>query len=358
LGREEGLTVRRRRLIRAGAALVLGAAAVYAQLMPYDEWRKARERREEAEARLEWGLAAAAVFAGGWGFGQLARRRRKLPAGAIAAAFSRPPSVLGARICKALGVAAILLAASVVVSYYASCAKDPGTARIGPPFLTMLGLWWVAQYFLRESRRLSTPLADEAMASDPRPPVVFLRGFAEEEFELGHNRAWFQPQEVWTFEDAALDAFQKLGPLVGLTNPMLRGRPSAYAPLDVASRVWPAEVENLVRRAGAIVVVAADSEGLKWEVALVRDMKVLGRTVFLFPPVSGPEAQLRVDRLAAQLGLPRETVIVRGAEGGQPLALTAGSGGTRLYLGKPDLNGYLDASERAVRELAAASAAI
>ena len=136
LGREEGLTVRRRRLIRAGAALVLGAAAVYAQLMPYDEWRKARERREEAEARLEWGLAAAAVFAGGWVFGQVARRRRKLPGGAIAEAFSRPPSVLGARICKALGVAAILLAAGVVASYYASCAKDPGTARIGPPFLT------------------------------------------------------------------------------------------------------------------------------------------------------------------------------------------------------------------------------
>ena len=90
----------------------------------------------------------------------------------------------------------------------------------------------------------------------------------------------------------------------------------------------------------------------------MRDMKVLGRTVFLFPPVCEAEEQLRVDRLAAQLGLPRDTVIVRGAEGGQPLALTAGSGGTRLYLGKPDLNGYLDASERAVRELAAASAAI
>jgi hypothetical protein len=175
---------------------------------------------------------------------------------------------------------------------------------------------------------------------DRRPPVLFLRAFAEEEFEFVSNSPWFVPCGPWTFEDAVLDALKHNGPVIGLTNRMLRGRPSAYAPLDVPATEWQERVARLIRSASVVVVVVTSSKGLEWEIAQLRLTKMTSHTIFLFPPLEASESIW----IESRLGLSHESVVTLPfgeTKPLQPIALRIFSGKLRLYCGHPDLSGYL-----------------
>ena len=325
-------------------AVALASTSAQAQFFTHDDVVQAEHRTQQAVTRLALSGAAIVLFVAAWCFGQVVQRRRRLPASAVPEAFSPPPSLGAARIFRACGVGIALIGLSVGILYIYGCATEPKSPDVGPPFLIILGLLWIQQYLMRQSARWKTPLAAEVLASDQRPPVLFLRGFAEEEFELRKDKLWFVPHDVWTFEDAVLDTLKRDGPVIGLTNPMLRGRPSAYAPLDVSSAEWQQKVAGLIRSAGKVVVVVTSSEGLRWEVAQLRQNRMVDHTLFLFPPLQASESEQRLGWLESELGIVPDKLKIAycvKSEISQPIALRLTQDVPQVYLGPPNLDGYL-----------------
>ena len=137
---------------------------------------------------------------------------------------------------------------------------------------------------LRWSRRQAqkhAPSADEILAKDHRPPVIYLRSF--------HEDGTRSPDPTWlvgftfitkpTYEEQISGYFRKIGPFITLSG-------SGYGPPEVgAARLmtkeenWRQTFDDLIRRCSLIVFRAGDSESLLWElnqlVARIDSRKVI-----------------------------------------------------------------------------------
>jgi hypothetical protein len=148
---------------------------------------------------------------------------------------------------------------------------------------------------------------DEARLADPRRPVLFLRSFGDDQVSLAQAKVpwllrFFDPLAIaGTLEELILQEFGYLGPVLALGNPS-----DGLPPLGVARRycrgeTWRELVGSLMDEASLIVVGVARSEGLAWEIGVLRDKGLLSKTVFILPPASvGDHAAL--DRLLGLLG--------------------------------------------------------
>ena len=142
---------------------------------------------------------------------------------------------------------------------------------------------------LRLADRAAARAYDEVAASDPRPPVLYLRGFAAEGEVFARRPGWWwsglrRHSYVLTLEDYLGRAVgQRIGPLVALANP------EDYVPRTGAARVyardedWRRRVEDLAARARCIVAIAAPSPGMRWELEHLLRAHLLGKLFFLTP---------------------------------------------------------------------------
>ncbi|HTQ05262.1 MAG TPA: signal peptidase II [Polyangiaceae bacterium] len=142
-------------------------------------------------------------------------------------------------------------------------------------------------------RRYSLATDAELRLFDRRPPVLFLRTFAIDDYTIGaRNRIW-----IWlpltrvsvaayaprTFEDALVGLLTTLGPPVAL------GRPGEKLPAVGAARSyvsdseWQARISALIGEASLVVIVPADSPALHWEIDAVRAAKPR-KVLFVLPP--------------------------------------------------------------------------
>jgi hypothetical protein len=166
------------------------------------------------------------------------------------------------------------------------------------------------------SRRASQSAVAEELARDVRPPVVYLRSFISEKEVfavvrrhglVGTIRDWWTALEAQygpsrqylTCEQfLAAEARRRLGPFVGL------GDPTEYLPPDGGAvreyahdDAWQKRIERLADQAGCFVTTAAHTEGLRWELGLLRDRQYHTRLFVLIPPASAstflPTGRLR-----------------------------------------------------------------
>jgi hypothetical protein len=149
-------------------------------------------------------------------------------------------------------------------------------------------------------RRLRARTAPEMLASDHRPPILYLRPFTADRW------AWLYNQE-----GQIARILRKLGPLVAVGRPNEKLPPtSAIAREYVADRQWQDRVVDLIGRAQLIIIRTAVSQGLTWEltqvVRLVRPDQLLiwpdrGAGVPRWQLV-GKQANLRYRQFRAQFG--------------------------------------------------------
>lgn len=96
--------------------------------------------------------------------------------------------------------------------------------------------------------------AHAVMGADPRPPVLYLRSFADE------------GKKSSRYENMLKDFFSGIGPVVGLGNPneilQSEGADRLYVGDD-----WQQTVTGLMRKARLVILQAGLTEGLLWEVA-------------------------------------------------------------------------------------------
>lgn len=144
----------------------------------------------------------------------------------------------------------------------------------------------------RYARRRLTVCMNEARLADTRPPILFLRSFEDDQISLSQTKVtslqrFFDPLAiVGTLEELLLREFGYLGPVVAIGSPS-----DALPPLGAARRychgdTWREVVGSLMDQAALIVVGVERSEGLAWEIDLLRYKGLQAKTIFILPPAS------------------------------------------------------------------------
>jgi len=317
-----------------------------APLTPYEAFRDAQRRAAATEKRFYITVLSVGVFASIWISHRIVNILRRIPPGAVPDAVTSPPRQFLSFVCWALAV--VCAVATFYVLYLRFTTDLPSSS-----FFLIAALISFGGSLLTQGNRFSTPLAEDVLASDTRPPILFLRSFAEEETGFRKSGLWGLPFASEQLEEVVLEEFKKVGPVVGLTNPTLHGRPIAYAPYDTPSLTWQTRVDELVKRAAIIAVVVARTDGLNWEIRLIKDKGYLSRTIFIFPPVDVGEAIARYEWLQSQLGSPTTRLAELQHEvnrrGHQPLTMRVVDTQSQVYLESPNANGYAAAVKIALK---------
>jgi len=158
----------------------------------------------------------------------------------------------------------------------------------------------------RRSRQYGALGADEAMARDPRPPVLYLRSFADDGEALIGEQAW------WMRFGAAIAApvspEQEIAKLLAALGPVVAiGKPGEPLPelgaarLYVSDDAWQAKVQELMKKSRLVVVRLGASPGLLWEIEQVLAHLPRQRLVLALLG-SSTVAPALVQRLAPVLG--------------------------------------------------------
>ncbi len=162
---------------------------------------------------------------------------------------------------------------------------------------------------------------------DPRPPVLFLRSFEDDQLEF--RRPWWNLigrwYDLWSFrrnaDETMIDEIAQYGPVVALGMPGESRVPFGANRYYSTDRDWKRIVTETATSARAIIVAAGNTPGVLWEYELLATHGLLDRTVVLFPAASDSNDTRNADALAA---LSRVAGISRDHEpdeGREPVAL-------------------------------------
>jgi hypothetical protein len=128
--------------------------------------------------------------------------------------------------------------------------------------------------------RGSLPTAEDILQKDHRPPVIYLRSFADELSEYSLRKVFsfrYQDQEFLA------QFMNMIGPYIALGRPGEPFPELGAARMYVSNDEWQQVVAGLIDVAAAIVVQGAPSHGLCWELSeLVR--RATPSKILLIPP--------------------------------------------------------------------------
>lgn len=145
------------------------------------------------------------------------------------------------------------------------------------------------------------------LAVDSRQPVLLLRSFVDDNRALssGDASGW-AGHGGRTFEELIAQRLKPFGPVVTIGLPG-EEVPSAGAAREyLANDAWQSRVEELVKQALAIVVIAGKTSSLGWELRRIESLDAMHKLLMLVPAKDAGEAADRLVRLAETL---RETRI-------------------------------------------------
>ena len=164
---------------------------------------------------------------------------------------------------------------------------------VGALLLTVgIGLLWGLLYRLaRGQARLDAPQARE---KDTRPPVLYLRNFADDALTI-RTSPLTRPtileklgvQQFERFEELIHRYLSVYGPVTAIADPQATRKPLGVAREIIPQDRWQIEVRQQIAKSGLIVVGATPSEstaGLGWELDTIIEAGALDRTIFLLAP--------------------------------------------------------------------------
>ena len=149
--------------------------------------------------------------------------------------------------------------------------------------------WLVGQVgyvFLIYARHYLRPDFRTILANDHRPPVVFLRSFADDE-QLKYQRAdssWYD----FSLESRLGDHFSSIGPFIAV------GKPGDKAPHLGAARAafsdeeWQGAVINWMSQAALIVVMIGRTHWVDWELRRTIERGYVNKLIIVFPQSKNP----------------------------------------------------------------------
>ncbi len=174
--------------------------------------------------------------------------------------------------------------------------RDVGIVfAFGGLLVTMLGavLWRIA-------RALGRARVRDVLNADPRPPVLYLRSFADDAVPLpiiaSARRPLFELFSVRgadPFEECVAWELDSYGPVVSVGRPGGSLASLGAAREHLSNETWHDEIAERMRDAGSIVLAPGDTEGLAWELQAIVAGGHLRKTIFVFPPLAPAELARR-----------------------------------------------------------------
>jgi hypothetical protein len=158
------------------------------------------------------------------------------------------------------------------------------------PYLALLMFRAAGGRSLRASRRYLRVSLEQAQATDPRPPVLFLRSFRDDAVALPPPKAGIAfrlfnfAERNKSLDELLLEEGTSLGPVVALGNPTDEVPPYGAARAYFQHGDWQTMVSRLMNDAAAIVICVDDTESLWWEIKYVVEQQYLNKTLFLLHP--------------------------------------------------------------------------
>jgi hypothetical protein len=140
---------------------------------------------------------------------------------------------------------------------------------------------------VRLSRRLNVTDGRHLLLQDPRPPVVYLRSFGEDDRAAFDSPVGNVESSLWSalrYGDASHESslgrsLKQIGPFIAIGRPGERLAPAGAARLYVTDAEWQPVVRDLLCRAAAVILRPSDSPGTSWEMeqiaAHVRPERIL-----------------------------------------------------------------------------------
>jgi len=105
--------------------------------------------------------------------------------------------------------------------------------------------------------------------------VLFIRSFSDETGEVGS--AVSREKVEFAIRRGLLD----YGPFVAIGNPKDRLTPIGATRMYVSDASWQSSLVALVDRVDTIVMIAGDTPGLEWELALIKTWRLWSKLIIL-----------------------------------------------------------------------------
>ncbi|MDA0766171.1 MAG: hypothetical protein O3A87_10675 [Verrucomicrobia bacterium] len=165
-----------------------------------------------------------------------------------------------------------------------------GTAHLGVSAGALLGILGAGSIpfhlakaasskLINRGRRHDSRTAKELESLDQRPPVLYLRSFADERFLA-------DPKGAWNLEQIIVESGSLLGPVLAIGRPG-EGLPPLGAARDyVSDDEWQGHAVRWMESTTAILLVAGPTRGLAWEAARLESSGFLPKSIFVIPPLS------------------------------------------------------------------------
>jgi hypothetical protein len=150
-------------------------------------------------------------------------------------------------------------------------------------------LWRLAQigyYFLIYARHFFQPSFEVVMANDKRPPVVFLRSFADDE-KVRYDKA---DSALFDFslESRLAAHFTSVGPFIAVGAPGDKVPHLGAARASLSDDQWQGTVVDWMGRASLIVVMVGTTHWIAWELKKIVDLSLAEKLIVVFPQTKTP----------------------------------------------------------------------
>jgi hypothetical protein len=150
---------------------------------------------------------------------------------------------------------------------------------------------------LRASRRFLRVSLQQAQASDPRRPVLFLRSFRDDSVVLPAPKSNFA-YRLFTYaernkslDELLLEEGSSVGPVVALGSPADPVPPYGAARGYFQDSDWQKMMAGLMADAIAVVICVDNTESLWWEIEYVSTNGYIDKTLLLLHPKYDPKSR-------------------------------------------------------------------
>jgi hypothetical protein len=221
----------------------------------------------------------------------------------------RPLGVASGAISLALAIVGwIALLSSFGVRFHD--LVDPLAAVIGADLPVLRGIAGAGVILLA---RAPVDLARRYALAHPAPErhydIVFLRSFQDDGLSIrarGDSRGIVDRLTMrhrHGYERLLVASMQHFGPVVAIGEPRERLPPMGAFRLYYEDDEWQDAVTRMLSAARFVVLSLGETPSVGWEITKLKEMNLLGRTVFLIPPVDSTARRRRLQLLMTNLGV-------------------------------------------------------
>lgn len=130
----------------------------------------------------------------------------------------------------------------------------------------------------------------QIVAVDPRPPILFLRSFADDQVTLAkpplYVRYWLAEPTPVRLDHLVIERFGDTAPVVALGKETDARLPFGAAREYVPAEKWESRVLEIARSAMGVILVTDDTRGVQWETERMLQPPFVEKTLFLVSPRS------------------------------------------------------------------------